>query len=98
MCWAESSVLSVAHFEPTEIAFQPVGGTRDGRVFEVMEHVGQSMNQETAGAFEVAEDVSLLWRQRDFPAVALLPSDEVVEPVIAVRQRMHVAEMPKQAS
>jgi len=41
--WGEAAVLSVARFQPAEVAFNPVCGTRDGRFIEVVEHMRQSI-------------------------------------------------------
>ena len=35
----KAAVLTIAHLQSTEVAFQPVGGGRDGRVIEVGKHV-----------------------------------------------------------
>ena len=80
---AESPVLSITHLQSAEIPLQSVGSVRDIGMCEIVEHVGQRVDDQAACTFEIAEHPSVFRCQFDFPAVALLPRDETCDPAVA---------------
>ena len=89
-------MLSVSLLESSEIAFQPVGRVGDARMFQVMKHVVESVDDQTAGSFQVAEHPSLFGLHRDLPAVALFPSDQGLDPSVAIGDGADGHELPEQ--
>ena len=96
MIGAESAVLSISHLEPTEVSFEAVGVTDDVRIVQVVKHMGERMDNQTAGAFEIAEYVTTFGLEIDFPAVLLFPVDELIDPPVAVDGCADGTELPKQ--
>lgn len=76
-------MLPVAHFQSAEISFQSVGGVRDAGMFEEVKHLGQGVDQQAACALEIAEHPAVTGCQGDFPALALFPSNELIDPAVA---------------
>jgi len=80
----EPVVLAVSLFESSEIALQPIRGADSTRLSQVMKHVVDGMDDQAASSFQVAEHAPLLGLDRDLPPVALLPSDQGVDPSVAI--------------
>ena len=98
MIGTESAVLTISHLEPTEVSFETVGVTDDLLIVQVVKHMGKRMDDQAAGAFEIAEYVTTFGREIDCPAVLLFPVDELIDPPIAVDGCADGTELPKQVS
>ena len=95
----ETPVLSVSHLETAEVSFEPVGVTDEvGVVVDEVEHMGQRMDNQAAGAFEIAEHTAALGSEIDLPAVLYLPRDESIDPQIAVDACVDGAQLQKQVA
>ena len=72
-------MLAVVGFQAGEVPLQPVGCSRDFRVVEVVEHIGQSVQKHAACAFYIAEDSAGFFAGCHFNAVPGFPCGDVVE-------------------
>ena len=81
----ESSVLSVSHFESTEVSFESVGVMIDVRIPQVTKHVFMCVDNQAARAFEITEDTPVFRCESDLPTVPLFPVCELIDPAVTGR-------------
>lgn len=90
-------MLAIFGFEAAEVAFQPVGIAGYPGILQVVEHVGQGMEQEAPGPFDIGEDPSSTGPAGNGLAEALLPFPPVVDELIPLLTGANIFYLPKES-
>src|SRR5512138_1920778 len=97
MC-REAGMLSIVLFQTTEVPLDRIGGFWDGAILQVVEHMGDSLEQHAPGTLQVAEDLAPFRRSCNAFSVAVFPYVQLLQEEIALGSCVDVKNLPEETS